>query len=329
MSLGGDVAEAVRVLNKSVRIARGTKDHLEECKSHRDLFQIYLDSGQFSTAAQEAASERATAEAAKDTRGEMASCIRLAVALANGGDLVKSLAVAEEACDLSQAGGDRRSKARALRVVSDIHRLDSRLEAALEASEERLKIARDLGDLSLEAAAMQELADLHLAESNFHEARHLAADSRDLCRKAGDRPGLVHALLALTEVALASRETANVKEALLRPSAEAVAVAGKLGDEMLRSRALYWRAHALGAVGRYSKAGCLAQEAVALLRKLGDLASQLRCQLLVAELYFAEGLREESLEAGVFRFLVAKEPFPASCITAKPNLCAPRPSWTR
>ena len=282
----------MQTLSRAVDIAKEAKDHLQEARAHRELFQIYLGCGQFSAAAKAAASERV---AAKDSRGEAASCVRLAVALANGGDLVKSLAAAEEASDLSQAAGDRRGKARALRVISDIHRLDGSLDAALEASEQRLKIARDLGDLRLEAAAMKELADLHLAEGNFGEAKHLATESRDLCKQSGDRHGLVLALLALTEVALGAADTSNLKESLLRPSAEAVAVAGKVGDGMLRARALYWRAHALGAVGRHPNARRHAKDAAELLSKVGDSEGQVRCLFLVAELYSAQGLRADAL----------------------------------
>ena len=188
------MTEAVRTLNRAASIARDSRDRLEETQAHRQLFQIHLDHGNFSAAAQAATAERGLAEAAKDSKREAASCIRLAVAVANSGDLVKSLALAEEACDLAQAAGDRRGKARALRIVSEIHRLDSNLDAALEAGEGRLKIARDLGDLQLEALAMQEVADLQRADGNLHEARHLAFESRELCRRSGDRHGFLIAL---------------------------------------------------------------------------------------------------------------------------------------
>lgn len=291
---GGDVAEAVRTLNRAVAIAKDVKDHVEESRAHRDLFDIHLDCGRFSAAGEAAARERAVAEAAEDRIGEAASRVRLAVALANGGDLVKSLALVEEALELSEAARDRRGKARALHVLSTIQRLDGNMDAALEASEQRLKLARDLGDLQLEAAAMQELAGLHRAEGNFSEARHLAMESRDLCRKSGDRHGLVNALVSLTELALAA-ETGDVKQSLLNPSKEAVAVAGKLGDGMLRARALYWRAHALGAVGRHPAARRIAHDAAELLTKLGDAEGRLRCLFLVAELYAAEGLKADAL----------------------------------
>eukprot|EP00439_Symbiodinium_sp_Y106_P039914 s3123_g4.t2 len=291
---GGDIAEAVRTLNRAVAMAKDVKDHAEEARAYRDLFDIHLDCGRFSAAGEAAARERAVAEAAEDRIREAASCVRLAVALANGGDLVKSLALAEEACDLSEAARDRRGMARALHVLSSIQRLDGNMDAALEASEKRLKLARDLGDLHLEAAAMQELAGLHRAEGNFSEARHLAMESRDLCRQSGDRHGLVNALVALTELALTA-ESGDLKQSLLHPSKEAVAVAGKLGDGMLRAKALYWRAHALGAVGRHPAARRIAHDAAELLTKLGDAEGRVRCLFLVAELYAAEGSKADAL----------------------------------
>ena len=275
-------------------MAKDVKDHAEEARAYRDLFDIHLDCGRFSAAGEAAARERAVAEAAEDRIREAASCVRLAVALANGGDLVKSLALAEEACDLSEAARDRRGMARALHVLSSIQRLDGNMDAALEASEKRLKLARDLGDLHLEAAAMQELAGLHRAEGNFSEARHLAMESRDLCRQSGDRHGLVNALVALTELALTA-ESGDLKQSLLHPSKEAVAVAGKLGDGMLRAKALYWRAHALGAVGRHPAARRIAHDAAELLTKLGDAEGRVRCLFLVAELYAAEGSKADAL----------------------------------
>ena len=67
-------------------IAKDVKDHVEESRAHRDLFDIHLDCGRFSAAGEAAARERAVAEAAEDRIGEAASRVRLAVALANGGD---------------------------------------------------------------------------------------------------------------------------------------------------------------------------------------------------------------------------------------------------
>ena len=141
---------------------------------------------------------------------------------------------------------------------------------------------------------MQELAGLHRAEGNFSEARHLAMESRDLCRQSGDRHGLVNALVALTELALTA-ESGDLKQSLLHPSKEAVAVAGKLGDGMLRAKALYWRAHALGAVGRHPAARRIAHDAAELLTKLGDAEGRVRCLFLVAELYAAEGSKADAL----------------------------------
>ena len=88
-------------------MAKDVKDHAEEARAYRDLFDIHLDCGRFSAAGEAAARERAVAEAAEDRIREAASCVRLAVALANGGDLVKSLALAEEA--LRPVGSCKRS----------------------------------------------------------------------------------------------------------------------------------------------------------------------------------------------------------------------------
>ena len=66
---------------------------------------------------------------------------------------------------------------------------------------------------------------------------------------------------------------------------------------MLRAKALYWRAQAVGAVGWHSKARRLCADAAELLTKLGDPEGHLRCWFLMAELYFAEGLKDEALEA--------------------------------
>ena len=98
------------------------------------------------------------------------------------------------------------------------------------------------------------------------------------------------------EVALQQAlETKTARRQLVRWSAEALALAGKLGDKALRALALHWHGHVLGAVGRPHAGLSFVREAAALCGE--DLSGAARCWVLLAQLQGAASARQEAIEA--------------------------------
>eukprot|EP00435_Cladocopium_sp_Y103_P070734 s1182_g35.t3 len=293
---GGDSTAALQKLSAAVLAARSERDRRGEARALRRIFRVHWERGDVQAARNAAEDARAVAKASGDIRGEAQDLLRLALAQQ---DILKAL----EAMDLCSAARDARGEAEALKVLSELRRSEGQLDAALEAAEERLSIIRNLGDLHLEAQALLTVSQLHLALGSVSDATETAQQGLQLSRQ-NDEPrgrGLrVQLLLLLVELGveqLEQLEEPQARRKLLRWSAEALALAGKVGDQSLRTLALYWRAYVWGILGRPSSGLSFAREARDLCRKLEHKPSEARCWLMIAQLLFAQGSREEALDA--------------------------------
>lgn len=288
---GGDSAAALQKLSAALRAARAETDRRGEALALRRIFRVHWERGDVQAARSAAEDARAVAKASGDTRGEAQDLLRLAVVQQDSTKVFEAIEL------LSSA--DARVEAEALKVLSDLRRSEDQLEAALEAAEERLRIVRGLGDLHLEAQALLSVSRLHLALGSG-DATATALEGLQLSRgnEPRQRPLRVELLLLLVELTVVEPlEEAAARRKLLRWSAEALAVAGKVGDQSLGALALYWRAYVWGILGRPSSGLSFAREARDLCIKLEHKASEARCWLMIAQLLFAQGSREEALDA--------------------------------
>jgi len=285
---GGDSAAALQKLSAAARAAHAEADRRGEAQALRRIFRVHWERGDLQAARSAAENARALAKASGDPRGEAQDLLRLALVQQDAAKVFEAL----ELC-----AGDARVEAEAQKVLSDLRRSEGQLEAALEAAEERLRIVRGLGDLHLEAHALLCVSRLHLAVGSG-DAVATALEALRLCRgERRQRPLRVELLLLLVELTAEQREEPQARRQLLRWSAEALALAGKVGDQSLRALALYWRAYVWGILGRPSSGLSFAREARDLCIKLEHKPSEARCWLMIAQLLFAQGSREEALDA--------------------------------
>eukprot|EP00434_Breviolum_minutum_P023399 symbB.v1.2.020642.t1/scaffold1750.1/size103142/2 len=298
----GEEVEALQTLRRALLAARETRDAAKEAQVLRQMFRVHLDRGDLQAAEKAAEEARQVAKATGDIRGEGNDLLRLAVTLASKKRQEEALTKALEAQELCSAHKDAFGEARALRVLSDLRKLDGDLDGALLAEEEGLSLVRNLGDLKLEAEALGRIARLHFADNNLSEACNVTEQSLEVLKGCdwSSRPLMVHMLLLMLEVTLAQHSDvelkSDVRRRLLRWSAVALQLAGKV-DPNLRTLALYWRAYLWGMLGRPSTGLRFAQDAQESCKKLGDQLNEVRCWLMISQLHSAEGVKEEALDA--------------------------------
>jgi len=298
----GEEVEALQTLRRALLAARETRDPAKEAKVLRQIFRVHFDRGDLQAAEKAAEEARQVAKATGDIRGEGNDLLRLAVTLASKKRQEEALTKALEAQELCSAHKDAFGEARALRVLSDLRKLDGDLDGALLAEEEGLSLVRNLGDLKLEAEALGRIARLHYADNNLSEACNVTEQSLEVLKGCdlSSRPLMVQMLLLMLEVTLAQHSDvelkSDVRRRLLRWSAVALQLAGKV-DPNLRTLALYWRAYLWGMLGRPSTGIRFAQDAQESCKKLGDQINEVRCWLMISQLHSAEGLKEEALDA--------------------------------
>ncbi|CAK9007739.1 unnamed protein product [Durusdinium trenchii] len=141
----GEHGEALRKLRRACAAAHAEGDVRQELTTLRQIFRVTFDRGDFEAALQAAEDSWQICHAAGDSKGEVRSALRWAAAAANARTLAEAVAKVKDAQETSVASEDRVGEAQALKLLSELRKLEGDLDAALQAAEECLSLVRAWG----------------------------------------------------------------------------------------------------------------------------------------------------------------------------------------
>ena len=202
-----------------------------------------------------------------------------------------SLAASERAAELARAGGDDRIRLRAEGSRANILNLLGRLGDALRLTQEVLPLQEAAGDLYGLLLTHRDLAYIHALYGAFAPCQRHIDHALDLARQIGDPASLASTLALRGWFALLRGDMQGARADL----AQAVALSRQVDRSWHVTYALICRARLSLVESAEAEATALAQEALALAERSGDLQALRWASGVLAELEVRAGCPEAAI----------------------------------
>eukprot|EP00930_Biecheleria_cincta_P082646 TRINITY_DN72347_c0_g1_i1.p1 TRINITY_DN72347_c0_g1~~TRINITY_DN72347_c0_g1_i1.p1 ORF type:complete len:821 (+),score=204.70 TRINITY_DN72347_c0_g1_i1:142-2604(+) len=246
---------SLETLDKAIALAEEAGDTQEVNRLQQNLIDGLLHQGNMKAALRVATEARAAAaQKSGDKRAEATFILREAQIKYAMTKAEEAIALAKQAQELYQESYWPRGEAGALQFVADVCLQRGDIEGALESGEERLAILREMNDPVAEIYGILFIASVHLKDENFAEADKLAQEAQQMSRKeTTDTKTQVEVLVFLEQVcsaqaiALLPDDKAGkpLVDRAVRAVNEALQLAGKAENRMLRAMVLFRRAQTM------------------------------------------------------------------------------------
>jgi len=297
-----DVSKAVQSLQEAQTLADKLSALSQKGAIMRRKAEVQQELGMLQDAETTALEASEICHQVGDRTGEINALTVLAGIHSSSGDIDAALKVARQANELAFVSMDLPREAKVLQLLVEMYMSKQNYESALEAAERSVAVWKESADPKGESSAKRTLSNLYLSFGMIGESEAAAYQAFELAKVAGDDEGAAAALLQLasTYVTIYDFEdkTQDVESPtvakLLQATSEAMALARKAGNILLRAVSSFWRAYAIMWSGKNPKdAQKLAMEAQKCFKKMGD-ADEVYAWLLLANINLAIDKRDRA-----------------------------------
>ena len=186
--------EALRHLERALRLSREIGNREREAISLNNISQIYDTWGRYDGALQHLQQSLEINREIGDRAGEALTLNNIGSIYYAWGRYDEALQHLQQSLEISREIGNRHGEARSLNNISQIYQEWDRYDEALQHIQQSLTIQREIGNRVGEAAALNNLSRIYYTWERFDEALLLLQQSLQIEREIGNRAGEALAL---------------------------------------------------------------------------------------------------------------------------------------
>lgn len=240
----------------------------------------------------------------EDKDGEMALLMTATCANLKKGTFDEAMKLAQEVLAAYEGTGDKSKEAAALKLMANVLLARGHVKEALNTMYEAVAIAEELQDQLMLMALLTQIKNVMLLMRDVNGAINSVQATLAICQDVGDAHGEASNLMNMAQLVLRGEDPVEAEKDALRVARDALSVLTQIGDKALRVSVLHFMFGILHRRRMSVEAMIVAEEAVMIMRELGNKYGEAMAQMMVAT---SDIKSRKGLEAAVTAITLFKD----------------------